>query len=76
MAVAADYDAVHLTVAGYVSTAGRALPVDGACTMLAGWDPDQTFWLTGTLAVGPVTFWHGDPNDLTTWTPTGQSRIE
>lgn len=61
-AVAADYDAVHVSVAGYLATAGRALPVgDGggeARTMLAGWDPDATWWLTDVLAgAGPPTDW-------------------
>jgi hypothetical protein len=61
-AVAADYDGVHLTVGGYLTTAGRALPVDGtagsnaAATMLAGWDPDLTYWLTDVLDPVP-----GDP---------------
>ena len=49
VAVASDYDAVHLAVIGYLTTAGRALPVLDACTVLAGWDPDQTFWLTDIL---------------------------
>jgi len=49
-AVAADWDAVHLTVAGYLSTATRALPLaDGAATVLAGCDPDQTWWLSDLL---------------------------
>lgn len=61
-AVAADWDGVHLTVAGYLTTATRALPLaDGvAATMLAGWDPDQTWWLTdvfGEDAPQPET-WH------------------
>lgn len=57
-AVAADYDAVHLSVAGYLTTAGRALSADDARTVLAGWDPDQTFWLTEVLAAsGPATNW-------------------
>lgn len=44
--VARDFDAVHLTVAGYLTTAGRAIPVDNdRMTVLAGWDPDQTHWL-------------------------------
>jgi hypothetical protein len=48
--MAADYDAVHLTVAAYLTTAGRALPVSGdAATMLAGWDPDLTYWLGDVL---------------------------
>jgi hypothetical protein len=49
-AVAADYDGIHLSVGGYLTTAGRALPVSGdAATMLAGWDPDLTFWLGDVL---------------------------
>lgn len=45
--VAQDFDAVHLTVAGYLATAGWAIPVDDdLATVLAGWDPDQTYWLT------------------------------
>lgn len=57
-AVAADFDAVHLTVTGYLATAGRALDVSGTAgagdtgqphaTVLAGWDPDTTYWLTGS----------------------------
>ena len=40
------YDAVHLTMGGYLSTAGRAEAVDGEfSSVLAGWDPDATFWL-------------------------------
>lgn len=51
-AVGRDYDAVHLTVAGYLATATRSLPVDDdAATMLAGFDPDETFWLTDILTV-------------------------
>lgn len=41
-----DLDAVHLTVGGYLSSAGLAIPVDGErASVLAGWDPDQTWWL-------------------------------
>ena len=61
-AVAADYDAVHLTVLGYLTTAGRALaagePAASARTMLAGWAPDATYWLSDVLQVtGPPADW-------------------
>jgi hypothetical protein len=57
-AVAADYDAVHLTVAGYLSTAGRAIPAGRAHTVLAGWNPDETWWLTDSPArVDPAVRW-------------------
>jgi hypothetical protein len=61
-AVAADWDAVHVSVAGYLTTAGVAIPVgDGARTMLAGWDPDATWWLTDVLSpTGPPEDWRAD----------------
>jgi hypothetical protein len=76
-AVAADADAVHLTVDGYLSTAGRALPVDvpalgPARTLLAGWDPGATWWLTDVLAgLGEPTDWHREHQDAS-WTPAGR----
>lgn len=46
--VAADYDGVHLTVAGYLRAAGRALPTGpNTASVLAGWNPDTTYWFTG-----------------------------
>ncbi|AXE37635.1 hypothetical protein [Acidipropionibacterium virtanenii] len=60
-------DAVHLTVAGYLTTAGRALPVTAThSTVLAGWDPDATFWLVDVAAGDPVV-WEMDreSEDLT-----------
>jgi len=49
-AVARDWDGVHLSVAGYLATAGRALPVETARTLLGGWNPDQTYWLADVVA--------------------------
>jgi hypothetical protein len=59
VAVAAEYDAVHLTVGAYLEAATRALPVtDDAATMVAGWDPDATYWLTDAARpVGPARRW-------------------
>ncbi len=69
-AVAEDYDAVHVTVAGYLTTAGRALPVGDAATVLAGWDPDQTYWLTDVLTItGPATTWVNPDGEPFGWTP-------
>ena len=61
--VAAQWDGVHVSVAGYLSTAGMAVDSGGAAaTLLAGWDADQTLWLrdvfTGTRR---LTTWHGTP---------------
>jgi hypothetical protein len=65
--VAADLDAVHLTVAGYLSTAGRELALgDGFSTLLGGWDPDAAYWLTDDLDVGDPRAWRRDDLD---WRP-------
>jgi hypothetical protein len=61
LAVARDWDGVHLSVAGYLATAGRALPVGTARTLLGGWNPDETYWLTDVLSPGgPASVWHND----------------
>ena len=67
-AVGREYDGVHLTVAGYLSTAGRALAVvdpssadpsgSAMATLLAGWDPDVSYWFVDLPEVaGAVTEW-------------------
>ncbi|MBE7191438.1 MAG: hypothetical protein INR66_03015 [Gordonia polyisoprenivorans] len=47
VSVARDYDAVHLSVIGYLTTAGMTIPINGSddATLLAGWNPDATWWL-------------------------------
>ena len=73
-AVAADWDAVHVSVAGYLTTAGIAIPADdGACTMLAGWDPDATWWLNDVLSLtSPPEDWREDDQAPFGWTRTQQ----
>jgi hypothetical protein len=57
-AVAGDYDAVHLSVAGYLAAAGRALRAGEWHTVLAGWNPDETWWLIDTpRRVEPAVRW-------------------
>jgi hypothetical protein len=75
-AVAADYDAVHLSAAAYLTTAGRALAVGGARTMLAGWDPDQTYWLTDSLTLTglPVT-WSKTDEGQPGWIPASSQDV-
>jgi hypothetical protein len=59
--LSADYDGVHLSTRGYLESAGRALRIDEVwATVLAGWAPDQTYWLTDCLA--PT----GEPRQWTT----------
>jgi hypothetical protein len=68
--VASQWDAVHLTTLGYLGGATRALPVDtDTATVIAGWNPDTTIWLTDTIreADEPRQQWHRQPgNDA--WT--------
>ena len=67
-AVAHDWDGVHLSVAGYLSTVGRALPVGTARTLLAGWNPDETYWLTDVLTPGgPARAWHNHDRTPLGW---------
>lgn len=48
--VADSYDGVHLTAAGYLSAAGTAIDVDtDIASVIAGWSPDETYWLTDTV---------------------------
>ena len=47
--VAEHYDGVHLTAEGYLAAAGTAISVDDATSsVIAGWAPDETYWLTDT----------------------------
>jgi hypothetical protein len=66
LAVARRYDAVHLTPAAYFTAAGRLLPVEpGVATMIAGWGPDATYWLTGTPPLAaPVELRRFDSPDI------------
>ncbi|CAM3756973.1 hypothetical protein MIFL109517_07510 [Micrococcus flavus] len=64
--VARDWDGLHLTVAGYLSTATRALMLDdpstgaltddggGRACLMAGFDPDATLWLTDVVRPLPA----------------------
>lgn len=52
-AVAVDHDAVHLTAAAYLMSAGTAVPVDdGVASVIGGWNPDETYWLSDDARSG------------------------
>ncbi|WP_241387422.1 hypothetical protein [Rhodococcus sp. CH91] len=63
--VAEHYAGVHLTVAGYLAAAGTAIAVDDdTASVIAGWAPDETFWLTDcTYADGDVVEWAYHDNE-------------
>ncbi|MBD7993850.1 hypothetical protein H9639_00835 [Arthrobacter sp. Sa2CUA1] len=63
--LAGEWDAVHLTTAGYLHTAGRALQVGAdTASVLAGLDPDSTLWLGDVAreAEAPRQLWRQNPN--------------
>jgi len=63
-AASADLDGVHFTVAGYLAIAGRALRVTNGYTVLAGFAPDETYWLGPVVErSGPAERWHRDLNN-------------
>jgi len=70
--VAQEYDGVHVTGAGYLATAGRPLDAGRGLTMLAGWDPDATYWLGDVLeGSGDPTEWENPvEGTIAEWTPT------
>ncbi|OAV53974.1 hypothetical protein [Enteractinococcus helveticum] len=51
--VAEHYDGVHLQVGAYLGAAGVAIPVDdstGTASVIAGWNPDETYWFSSDIA--------------------------
>jgi len=68
--VAEDHDAVHLTAAAYLAAAGTAVRVDdGSASIIAGWNPDETYWLREVEPADGEQGWHrehdGDWRHLT-----------
>lgn len=60
--VAADYAGVHLTVEAYLSCAGKALPIGNQASVIAGWNPDTTYWFDSAIRADaePYSWWRGD----------------
>lgn len=60
--VAEEYTAVHLGVLGYLRSATRLIELgDGRASVLAGWDPDATYWLRdGARETGDPVAWQRD----------------
>ncbi len=50
-AMALNWEAVHLTIAGYLAAATTRINVsDGTASVIAGWGPDETVWLRDSPA--------------------------
>jgi hypothetical protein len=70
--VAEQWDAVHLTTMAYLTSTNRALHVDdGTSTVISGWNPDTTIWLTDAAREweGSRQHWQR-PTNQETWTRT------
>jgi hypothetical protein len=70
--VAEEYDAVHVTVKAYLETSGRPVQLDHeVATLLAGWNPDETYWLTDALvlAADPTGWTRDDYGRISKWCP-------
>ncbi|MDO5720198.1 MAG: hypothetical protein Q4P05_05630 [Actinomycetaceae bacterium] len=49
-AVSNDYDGVYLSVAGYLRAGGLPIEIEtGVSSLIAGWNPDTTYWLTNIV---------------------------
>jgi hypothetical protein len=60
--VRADFDAVHLSVVGFLEAATIVLPVGEARTALSMWEPDGTYWLNDVITLGEAQAWQrADP---------------
>lgn len=63
--VSQHYDAIHVTIDAYLETAGRVLPIAGGATVMAGWEPDVTFWLGERITLGePPRRWSMESGNL------------
>lgn len=60
-AVAREAVGVHLTVAGYLTCAGRVIDLgDAGASTVAGWGPDETFWFRAPSATAAPERWSVD----------------
>ncbi|QNO38242.1 hypothetical protein H4J02_04235 [Protaetiibacter sp. SSC-01] len=74
-AVAQEWNAVRLSIAQYLVLAGRPLPVDDECaSLIAGWGPGVTRWLTdGVRVVGEPEVWvRSDASQVAGWARAGR----
>lgn len=71
-AIAREATGVHLTVDGYLTTAGKVVDVDDlGASVLAGWGPDETFWFDDVTPAGAVEDWiSADPGEPGSWRRT------
>lgn len=60
--IAEAIDGVHLSLGGYLGLAGVPIEIEpGVTSLIAGWDPDATYWLTGVASArGSITTWRWD----------------
>lgn len=71
--LARDWDGVHVSAMGYLRSQGRISRVEDGATVLAGWDPDATYWLRDVVQLTgePPEFWTCDHAEYVGWHRTG-----
>lgn len=73
VAVAKHYDGIHLTVAGFLECSGAVIPVPPShgrshgASMIAGWHPDATAWLSDRTTAETVRWLWRDEDDWPTY---------
>lgn len=75
MRVAEEWDAVHLSAWAYLTAATREIVVDEErSSVIGGWAPDETYWLTGRVreVEGPRVHWRADDQEGP-WRRTGDA---
>jgi hypothetical protein len=55
-----SWDGIHISLLGYLSAAYRKADVDGSAVYLAGWNPDETAWLS-EVRIGDLVGTFADP---------------
>ncbi|WP_291278784.1 hypothetical protein [Galactobacter sp.] len=68
-AASRHYDGIHLTIAAYLACSGTAIPVppsngrENGASMIAGWHPDATVWLSDRTSAKTVRWLWRDEDD-------------
>lgn len=63
--IAEEFDVIHLPAARYLALSGVPIELgSSAASLIAGWNPDESFWLNDVLVVdGPPTEWEADSSN-------------
>lgn len=69
-ALSETVDVIHLNTIAYLRIAGVPLKAQGGLTMLAGWNPDASYWLTDSWRRGDSETWIRSDSSSLAWSRT------